>query len=185
MRHALDFLYRLALWLAALCLMAIALMVGIQLAARLIDGVLKLLGLTPYGFVILSLAEFAGFLLAAASFLALAATLKSGVHIRITMVLGALREAPRRRIEQVAFLTATIMSGYMTWYIGKFAYVSWKFNELSPGLVPVHLWIPQAAMTAGIAILTIALADEFVVTLRTGRPSFRTSEDAISLGKEG
>ena len=45
-----------ALWLAAACLIVTALLVGLQIAGRLIDGVLKLAGLRPYGFVILSLA---------------------------------------------------------------------------------------------------------------------------------
>ena len=38
MRRALDTLYRAALWLSALCLVAIALLVGAQLASRILDG---------------------------------------------------------------------------------------------------------------------------------------------------
>ncbi|MGA7067227.1 MAG: TRAP transporter small permease, partial [Pseudolabrys sp.] len=68
MRRALDNLYRLALWASALCLVAIALMVGVQLAARLIDGALALLHLPRTDFVVLSLNEICGYLLAAASF---------------------------------------------------------------------------------------------------------------------
>ena len=85
MRTLLDRIYGAALWVAALCLAGIALMVGAQLAGRIVDGTLKLLGREIYGIVILSLAEFSGFLLAAASFFALAATLKAGTHIRVTM----------------------------------------------------------------------------------------------------
>src|SRR5215211_4997612 len=103
MRRLLDNLYRAALALSALCLIAIALMVGAQLAGRIVDGVVRLLGFVPYGFVILSLAEIAGYLLAAASFFALAATLKSGAHIRVTMVLAAFGERARRYLELWAF----------------------------------------------------------------------------------
>lgn len=184
MRFFLDGLYRLALWLSALCLVSIALMVGAQLAGRILDGALKLVGLPPYGFVILSLSEIAGYLLAAASFLALAGTLKSGAHIRVTILLSALSEAPRRYVELLAFGTTAAFCAYMTWNIGRFAWVSWRFNEVSPGLIPVPLAIPQAAMTVGIAIMTIAVIDEFVTVLTRGRPSFRADEDAISLGKE-
>ena len=95
MRRALDTLYRAALWASALCLVAIALLVGLQLAGRLLDGALALLHLPRTDFVILSLNEICGYLLAAASFLALAGTLKAGAHIRVTMVLAALeRSAP-------------------------------------------------------------------------------------------
>lgn len=185
MRSGLDALYRSSLWLSAFCLASIAAMVGLQLAGRIVDGLLKLAGFAPYGFVILSLAEIAGYLLAAASFLALAATLKSGAHIRVTMLLAAFGEDKRRFLELWAFGATSAFAAFMTWNIGRFAWVSFRFNEVSSGLIPVPLAIPQTAMTAGILILTIALVDEFYIVLRRGRPSFRGSEDAITLGKEG
>jgi TRAP-type C4-dicarboxylate transport system permease small subunit len=185
MRRALDTLFRTSLWLSALCLVVIAVMVGAQLGGRIIDGLLKMAGFAPIGFVILSLAEIAGYLLAAASFLALAGTLKAGAHIRVTMLLAAFDDGKRRLIELWAFAATAAFAAYMTWNIGRFAWVSFRFNEVSSGLIPVPLAIPQTAMTAGILILTIALIDEFFIVLRRGRPSFRGSEDAISLGKEG
>lgn len=185
MRRALDALYATALWLSALCLIAIALLVGVQLAARLVDGIAWLLGLHAPGFVILSLNEIAGFFLAAASFFALAGTLKSGAHIRVTMLLSAFGEGMRRFIEMWAFGAAAVFCAYVTWSLGAFTYYSWKFNEVSSGLVPVQLAWPQLAMALGMAILTIALIDEFLLVARGGRPTFRAAEDAITLGKEG
>ncbi len=185
MRAGLDALYRLALWLAAISLVIIALLVGLQLGGRLVDGALKLAGLSPFGLVIFSLGEIAGYLLAAASFLALAATLKAGAHIRVTMVLAAFGEAKRRYVEVWALAAAAAFSAYVTWHLGSFTYYSWKFNEVSHGLVPVPLAIPQAAMTAGILVLTIAFLDELAIVLRGGRPTFRGAEDALTLGKEG
>jgi TRAP-type C4-dicarboxylate transport system permease small subunit len=185
MRAFLDRLYAFALWLSALCLVAIAAMVAAQLAGRIVDGATRLLGLRPYGFVILSLAEMAAYLLAAASFLALAGTLKSGAHIRVTLLLANLSERARRVVEIWAFGAAAVFSGYATWHLGSFAYVSWRFNEVSPGMIPVPLAIPQAAVAVGMLLLTIALVDELVAVIRQGRPSFRASEDALTLGKEG
>jgi TRAP-type C4-dicarboxylate transport system permease small subunit len=185
MRGFLDGLYRAALWMAALCLAAIGLMVGLQLAGRLIDGAMRLAGFVPYGFVILSLAEIAANLLAAASFLALAATLKRGAHIRVTMLLTHLDARQRRWAEAWALTAATGFSAYMTWSIGRFTYFSYVFNEVSPGVIPVPLAIPQAAMTVGVFILTIALVDELVMVLRGQPPSFRTAEEALTLGQEG
>ena len=98
-RACLDKLYAATLWASALCLVAIALLVGAQLAGRLLDGALALLHLPRTDFVILSLDEICGYLLAGASFLALAGTLKAGAHIRVTMVLGVSERAraPLRR----------------------------------------------------------------------------------------
>ena len=103
MRRFLDTLYAAALWASALCLCAIALLVGAQLAGRLLDGALALVHLPRTDFIILSLDEICGYLLACASFLALAGTLKAGAHIRVTMVLAALGEAARYYVELWAF----------------------------------------------------------------------------------
>jgi len=185
MRRILDTLYQLTLYASALCLVAIALMVGAQLGARVLDGALALVHLPRTEFVILSLDEISGYLLASASFLALAGTLKAGAHIRVTMLLGMVGERARRYVEIWAFAFAAFAAGYMTWNLAGFAFVSFEFHEVSSGVVRVPLAIPQAAMAVGALMLTIALIDELVVVITRGRPSFRTAEDAITLGKEG
>src|SRR5664280_1760580 len=144
MRRALDTLYTATLWASAFCLATIALLVGAQLAGRLLDGTLALLHLPRTDFVILSLAEISGYLLSAASFLALAGTLKAGAHIRVTMVLGMLGEHARRFAEVWAFGAATAAAGYLTWNLASFAYVSLRFHEVSTGVVRVPLAYPQA-----------------------------------------
>ena len=50
-------------------------------------------------------------MLAAASFLALAATLQAGAHIRVTMLLAVLPERVRRLAEMWAFGAAAAFSG--------------------------------------------------------------------------
>lgn len=185
MRKYLDVLYDATLWLSALCLVVIAALVGLQIGGRLVDGALKLLGLPVTGFQILSLAEIAGYMLAAASFLALAGTLKGGAHIRVTMVLAAFSETRRHYLEIAAFAVAAIASAYMTWSLAQFAWYSFLFNEVSYGVVRVQLGYPQAVMAVGAAVLTVALLDELVIVIKRGRPTFRAAEDAITLGKEG
>ena len=185
MRRILDTLYESALWAAALCLATIALLVGAQLAGRILDGTLALLNLPRTDFVVLSLAEISGYLLAAASFLALAPTLRAGAHIRVTMALNGLSEGPRRVAELFAFGLATVAAGYMTWHFANFAYVSFKFNEVSSGVVRVQLGYPQAVVALGALILFVALLDELVTVATRGRPSFRDAEEAFTISKEG
>jgi TRAP-type mannitol/chloroaromatic compound transport system permease small subunit len=184
-RLFLDRLYQTALWLSALCLLAIAVLVGLQLAGRILDSALKLVGAPVLGWQILSLAEIAGYMLAAASFLALAPTLKAGAHIRVTMLLASLGEAKRKYLELGAFAFSSLACAYMTWQLAQFAWVSFRFNEVSYGVIRVPLAYPQAVMAFGALVLTIALVDETVVVWRAGRPTFRATEDAITLGKEG
>lgn len=185
MRQLLDRLYLAAGWLSAICFVTIALMVTAQLVGRIADSVLRLLGMVPYGFLVEGLAEIAGYLLATASLLALALSLKSASHIRITLVLGALGPKLRWYFELFAIAVSTAFSIYMTLRMGLLAYDSWVYNEVSFGLVPVQLAYPQAAMALGLLVFSIALIDELVITFRTGKPSFVAAEDAIALGKEG
>ncbi len=184
MRRILDSFYGAALWASAFCLAAIATMVGAQLAGRLVDGTLSLLHLPRTNFVILSLAEISGYLLGAASFLALAPTLKAGTHIRVTMALGVLNEQTRRAAEFFAFSVAALAAGYIAWNLARFAYVSYSFNEVSTGIIRVPLYYPQAVMAFGALTLTIALVDELFVLATRGRPSFREAEEAFTVGKE-
>ena len=185
LRRLLDGLYLVSLWASAICLSAIALLVGAQLAGRLLDGALKLVGLPVAGFVVLSLAEICGYTLAAASFLALAPTLKGGAHIRVTMLLSAFSEDRRRFLEIFAFGVCSLVCVYLSWQLILFAWVSFQFNEVSYGVVKVPLFIPQMMMALGAIVVTIAFIDETAIVIRRGRPTFRNTEDALTLGKEG
>jgi len=185
MRRALDALYGAALWLAAACLVAIAVLVMLQVFGRLFDALLVAIGQPRHGFNILSLPEIAGFLLAAASFLALAGSLQAGAHIRVTLALSFLPAPARRLAEVLALAIASVCSAWAAWFLGVMTFDSWRFNELSVGLVPIPLWIPQSATFAGAALLALAFADQLLRALRGQEPSYRAAEDAVALGKEG
>ena len=73
-RPALDGLYRLSAGLAAFCLAAIAALVVIQVTGRLL------------GILVPGADDLAGYALMASTFLALASTLRAGVHIRVTLL---------------------------------------------------------------------------------------------------
>lgn len=100
-------------------------------------------------------------------------------------MLGFLPPKARWFAELFAIGTSFLFSTFMTARLALLAIDSWRFNEVSFGLVPVQLAYPQAAMAIGLLIFTIALLDELVITATTGKPSFVATEDAIALGKEG
>jgi TRAP-type C4-dicarboxylate transport system permease small subunit len=185
MRTALDRFYAFSLYLAAACLIFIALLVGAQVVGRIFDTLLKLFGYYPYGFLVASLAEIGGYLLAAASFLALAATLKRGAHIRVTILLGIVSERSRRWLELWVLAVGILFVAYVSYSLVSLAYDSYRFKEVSYGLIPIPLWMPQAVMAFGALTLLISLIDELAVTWRSGRPSFRAGEDVVLGTREG
>lgn len=166
MRRFLDSLYAAAGWLAALSILIICLVVSAQVGLN----ILARIGGPGWSWTIPSYADFAGFFLAAATFLAMASTLRAGVHIRVNLLVTRLPEGPRWLFELAALALGAAMSGYATWYAGALLAESWHYGDMSPGIIPVPLWIPQIAMVAGLGLLTVALLDTLVEAIRLRRP---------------
>ncbi len=179
MRRSLDFLYRASGALAALCLIGICLIVVAQIAGRLIDGAAAWLLGVRFGLIVPSAAEFSGFLLAGASFLALAYTLRAGGHIRVTLLIRRLPGRARRRVELACLAFAALLSGYFAWNMTLLVVDSWQFGEVSYGMIPVPLWIPQSAVAFGLIVLTIALLDETLAVLAGREPSYAGKGEAL------
>ena len=172
MRKALDQLYRLSGAVAAVFLAAICVIVLLQVAANVADAVIGWATGQPYGLVVPSYAEFAGFFLAATSFLALAYTLRCGAHIRVSMVIQRLPKGSRRFVEMWCSGMGALTTGYFAVFTVGLVAESLEFGDVSPGMVPVPLWIPQMAMAVGLIVLAVALVDEFVEAASGREPAY-------------
>ncbi len=149
MRRFLDGLYLGCGLLAALFLIAIGVLVLISIATRL-------LGMTVPG-----LANYAGYSMAASSFLALA-------YIRVSILLQHL-DGWRRRAAELWCLGAGFgLAAYFAWYSVKMVRVSIQINDISPGPDATPLWIPQVGMALGTTVLAVALLDRLIELARGG-----------------
>lgn len=155
-RKGLDFLYLAAGILAALCLIAILTLIVLQMLARWTGEVFP------------GAPDYAGYAMAAASFLAFANALNRGAHIRVSIVLNALAPGARRWLEIWCFAIGTATMWYFVFYAQKFVYWSWKFNDISQGQDKTPLWMPQSAMLFGAVVLAIALTDHLVQLIARG-----------------
>lgn len=172
MRKALDRLYLASGVLAALFLVLICLIVLAQVTANAIGKVSQWITGTAMGLVVPSYADFTGYFLAASSFLALAYTLRHGTHIRVSLLIQAAGPLARRIVELWCTGLGALASGYFAWWAVSLVGESLHFGDVSAGMVAVPLWLPQSSMALGLIILTIAMADEFLRTLRGGMPSY-------------
>ncbi|WP_417566572.1 TRAP transporter small permease [Marinobacter sp.] len=168
MRRFLDSLYRFGGYISALQLTAIMVMVVLQVSGRVLDKVLLALGMDSLGLQIPGLAELAGFLLLGATFTGLAYTLSVGGHIRVDLLHRVLPESVQKALDLLVTGSALAITGYAIWFSVLLAYDSYDFGDLSIGMVPVPLWIPQAVMVIGLIWLLVALLD-VLVGLITGR----------------
>jgi TRAP-type C4-dicarboxylate transport system permease small subunit len=164
-RKLLDALYDGAAWLAALFMVGLLAMVLLGIVSRLLH------------FHVPGTDAYAGYLMAGSGFLALAHTLKRNEHIRVTLLLSALRGAARRGLELWALFAAVLLSALAAFYNCRLAWQSHLFNDISTGNDATPLWLPQLSMALGSVILLVAFIDEFMLELR-GRRVLATSEEA-------
>ena len=156
LRRLLDFIYFASGALAAVSLVAILLLIVVQMVARWTGEVFP------------GAASYAGYAMAAASFLAFANALNRGAHIRVSVLLNALPAGPKRLLEIWCFGLAAAIAWYFTYYAYWFVYWSWKFNKVSQSQDATSLWIPQSVMVVGGGILAIALTDNLLYLIVKG-----------------
>lgn len=172
MRKALDTLYRASGALAAMFIVAIVAVVFAQVLLNLIDKIAVMVRGTAIGLTIPSYSDFTGFFLAAASFLALAYTLRGGAHIRVTLATGLLGPRWQRRAEAFALAVGAALTGFAAVYVIALVLESAQFGDRTSGMVSLPLWMPQAPVAFGLVVLTIALLDDLICVLRGRPPSF-------------
>lgn len=164
MRRLLDALYNGAAALAALFMVALLGMVLLSIASRQLH------------FHVPGTDAYAGYLMAGAGFLALAHTLKRGEHIRVTLLLNALRGGGRKALEIWALGAASFLTLLFAFYSARLAWQSHAFSDISTGSDATPLWIPQLGMAIGTAVLAIAFIDELVLELRGCRTPHNPEE---------
>jgi len=172
MRKVLDGLYRFSGGMAAFCILTITVLVFAQVILNLTDRISGMLFGSAIGLTIPSYADFTGFFLAAASFFALAYTLKQGGHIRVSLFIQRMPKRIRHFVEIWCCGLALAISVYFTWYTALLVVESFIYNDLSPGMIALPIWIPQLAMALGLAVLCIALLDELITAFTGGMPGY-------------
>lgn len=183
MRLFLDRLYAGALLLSAAGFAAIAALVLFQVVGRFVDRIARLVGVAPPGLTVPSLAEIGGFLFVAAVTLGLAGTFVRGGHVRVSLLTRALPAGASRALSAVVAAAAAGLSLFATWSSWLQTVDSWTFDSVSFGMLRIPLWLPQGAMTLGLALLTVALIDAMIVLLRGGVPAYEVGEAEV--GEEG
>ena len=153
MSRLLQKLYDLCGMIAGGLILCICLLISAQICLNAFGRLAP--GLLPS--TIPSYADFSGFMLAGATFLAMAHTLRAGGHIRVNLVVSRLPQKAQFMAEAFVLLIATGLIGYGTYFIGALVVESVHFGDVSNGIIPVPLWIPQSVAAFGIGLLLVAV----------------------------
>ncbi len=167
MRKSLDTLYDAAAWAAAFFMVGVLAMVLASVIGRLA------------GFNLRGSDAYAGYCMAAASFLALAHTLRRGEHIRVTLFLERFGPRVHRALELWCHAAGAFFCGALAFYSVRLAWQSYAFNDISQGNDATPLWIPQIAMAAGAVVLAVAMVDDLVLHVR--RRAVKAAEAPLKL----
>lgn len=157
MRKALDALYTGSAWLAALFMIGVLVMVLLSMLGRM------------FQFYVPGTDAYAGYAMAGAGFLALAHTLKSGEHIRVTLIIGKLSGGARRGLELWSLSVAVVLAALLAVYAWRLAWQSHAYHDVSTAADATPLWIPQILMGLGTTVLLIAFLDEWVLEFQRKR----------------
>ena len=155
--------------LSGLCIVLITLLLLAQIVGRL------------FGFIVPSAEDFAGYALAASTFLGLAYTFREGGHIRVTLVIQRFSPAPRKIQETAILILSLALLCFLSYSCIYMVYESYIYDDVSYGYIPVPLWIPQVPVAVGMIALNLAVLDALVMSLKGKTLSYSQHEDALSL----
>ena len=156
--------------LSGFCIVAITLLLLAQIIGRVC------------GFIVPSAEDFAGYALAASTFLGLAYTFREGGHIRVTMLIQRFSPFPRRIQEGIILTLSLGLLCFLSYACSFMVYESYLYAEVSYGYIPVPLWIPQVPVAVGVIALNLAVFDAWLMVIQGQRPTYSEQEDALSMG---
>lgn len=165
-----KFLDRLFTWsgyLAGVFLVTIAILVVSQIVARMFNKQIP------------SADEFAGYCLAASSFLGLAYSFRSGSHIRVTLLTDRLSTHIQRVLMLLVLAFTIIMIAVWAFNSISMVYESWKFKDMSTGILKYPIWIPQLSMGIGVTLFCLAIIEDLVNVMRGIEPNFEKNKEKV------
>ena len=128
--------------------------------------------------------ELVGYGIGAMSFLALGQSLEKGTLIRMNLLLTRLSNRGRTRwlVEIVCILFGLFSCGMAFWYFTRNVLRNFERGYVSETVAQVPLWLPEAFLSAGLAILLLQFTSYLILVLM--RQADLSSEKAAELGLE-
>lgn len=121
--------------------------------------------------------EYAAFLMAASFFLGLAYTLRTGGHVRVSLVAEHLPPKAAWLLDIAATLIAIWFSAFIGYAMVQFAWTSYAGGSVSFTATATPLAIPQSVVALGAVLLTLQLAARLVRLLIGEAPDAPPASD--------
>jgi len=119
--------------------------------------------------------EITTFAMVGMAFLGLPVAYRSGAHVRVETLLARVSSRARRRFDAWCIAVGAAVCLAFTYYAFWLWWDSWRFGDVSEGLLAVPRWIPQLPMFLGLLTLSLALLEDLVALRGGGTPSFEAA----------
>ena len=103
--------------------------------------------------------------------------MRAGGHIRVNLVTTRLPRRAQTVMEGAVLLIAIGLVGFATWFMVGLVLESIHYGDVSTGIIPIALWIPQSFAALGVGLLGVALIHTFIDLLRAGGPVLSTPDE--------
>lgn len=154
-----DLLALAGAYLAAACLIAMVLLVLAEISTGLLSRVIPSM---PSG--IRFAWEYSAYLMGSAFMFGGALSLRSGMQLRVELLLRAGQGRFERPLEIFSSLVGAIFLGVLAWSLAAFTLQSWSSSQVS-GDTLTPLWIPQSALLLGTVIFALQAFARFLSCL--------------------
>lgn len=114
--------------------------------------------------------EYSAYAMGAAMFCGLAFTLRTGGHIRVSLLASALPEAVSKVVDVLCTLIAIGFSGYISAALCELAWKSFVSGSTSPSVTATPLVIPQGMLALGAMVLTLQFVARLIRLLLNEEP---------------
>lgn len=160
---AADTVSLLGAWAAGFCILGLTLVVLIDILLAFFSQYLSFVpSSTGIGW------EYSAYLMGAAFLLGSGMTLRAGLQLRVELVMSSNRPRLVRLLEIVSSALGTAVTCALTWWLLGFTMRTYGYGEVSQeSFTP--LWIPQAVLTLGAAVLAFQMSARLVSAL-AGNP---------------
>lgn len=159
---AIDAIAQASAWFAALAMAGMVVLIGGEIIIRLITN-----GGLPFTW------EYSSYLLAASLFCGLGWTLRTGGHIRVTVLEQIVPAAVTRWINLVGCAVALYFSCVLTTAMIMLCINSYQSGSRSIMNAESPLWVPQSAVAFGALVLSLQLALRLLLLITNNEPERR------------
>ncbi|MER1968546.1 TRAP transporter small permease [Castellaniella sp. GW247-6E4] len=159
-----DRLIRWAGALSVLCLCGMVLILAATLALR------------PVGILVPSSEIIVTFLMVGMALFGFVYAYAEGVHVRVDALYQRMPASVRRGVGILNHVGGALLCAALTFHAGALAWMAFRFNDLSDGLVAIPMWIPLSTIPLGFGLLGLALLRDGWRLVRGREVRFGVSE---------